>query len=184
MNRIEAAPPAEWAQWRRRIMTWLVGTARLSRDDAEDVAQAAMTRVWLSRGSFDDAYPDPTPWVLRIAYATLGKWSARRARRAALAPEVRLEDGWEDGPADPCLGPDAELERREVAVEAVAILAVLREPYLSVMLDFYVAGMRDSEIAAARGLSVNTVRQRLYRGRKMARDSGWRPASGRRPPKS
>jgi RNA polymerase sigma-70 factor (ECF subfamily) len=137
-----------------------------SRGDAEDVAQEVFLRVYRGLDSFkgDAKF---TTWLYRITFNLCADWlrrNRRADRRAAAIEEaaaiedrrVNLEEGI------------LESEKRDRIRRA---LDGLDERYRSVVMLLYYQKMSYEQIAAVLELPVKTVETRLYRARKLLRES-------------
>lgn len=66
--------------------------------------------------------------------------------------------------------PEQRVIEREQQESLRDLIANLQEPYRSVMLQHYLAGLSYQEIAERTGLPLKTMESRLYRGRRMLRE--------------
>jgi RNA polymerase sigma-70 factor (ECF subfamily) len=130
----------------------IVGQLRLLTGDlasAEDVAQEAFTRA-ASRWSQLSRYDQPEAWVrktaFRLAIDLLRR--ARRHRRLLARLGTRRE-------------PDAELFPQDQAV----IEALMALPLREVLVLHHCLDLPVETVAAQTGVSVGTVKSRLWRGR-------------------
>ena len=138
------------AQWVRRLARSLVADAHR----ADDLAQEALVRA-LER-------PPERPGPLRGWLATVLRNLAAEGRRGTVRREAREEDT-----ARPESGGDAgDLAARAAAQrEVVGAVLGLDEPYRSTLLLRYFEDLGPRRIAARQGVPLNTVRNRLARGR-------------------
>jgi len=134
--------------------------------EAEDAAQEAFLRAYLSLASYDPTYRFST-WLFRIATnLTLNRI---KAEQRVVSLEM-LQEGLEETPrefADPrddCR-PERRVERRELGQAVRECLELLPPAYRSVVVLRHVSELSYEEIADSVGLPVNTVRSRLHRGR-------------------
>jgi RNA polymerase sigma-70 factor (ECF subfamily) len=136
------------------------------RGDAEDVAQEVFLRVYRGLDGFKGDAKFST-WIYRITFNLCADWLRRnrRADRRAVTIEeagevvdgrVNLEEGM------------LETEKRDKVRRA---LDRLDERYRSVVVLLYYQKMSYEQIAAVLALPVKTVETRLYRARKMLRES-------------
>ena len=135
-------------------------------DRAEDLAQAVMLKVSEGLPAFrGDA--SLSTWIYRIATNT-----ALDALRRARPPEVPLDGETEEGDVPP--------EARAPSVESIAIrremsdcvrgfVDRLPQGYRAVLVLADLEGFRNAEIGDILGLSVETVKIRLHRGREALR---------------
>ena len=134
-----------------------------SRPEAEDVLQEVFLQVWQQARSFDAARGRAFTWLVTLARSrAIDRLRAldsreRAARRSAedAPPQAEGEE-----PAD-----DAALREERAGVVREA-LAELPEEQRQVLLLAYLEGMSQSEIAAARGQPLGTVKTRTRAGLK------------------
>jgi RNA polymerase sigma-70 factor (ECF subfamily) len=135
-------------------------------EDAEDVAQEALLRVFAARRLWKPTAKFTT-WLYRIV-VNLSLKQQRRVRGAALALAVRPGDDNLDErecPAPAEEQPEHVLLRRELAqVVAEAIHALPPQQRLAVTLHRF-EGLSYAEIAAAMGCSVSAVEALLHRAK-------------------
>lgn len=135
-------------------------------DEAEDLAQEAFLRVYLSLASYDPTYRFST-WLFRIA-TNLALNRLRAERRwvslESLAevpdePPRQLPDERDD------LWPERQAERSDLSRRIQECLEELPPAYRIVVVLRHIADLSYEEIANSTGLPLNTVRSRLHRGR-------------------
>jgi RNA polymerase sigma-70 factor (ECF subfamily) len=128
--------------------------ARVSYDAAADLAQDVFLQAWTKLPSLREP-------------AAFGAWIGAIARRRAIdhlrqgPREVTLEDRLANRDA-----PDVSVEARE----AVAAIHTLPEAYRETLMLRLVEGYSGPEIAAATGLTPESVRVNLHRGFKLLRE--------------
>lgn len=135
-------------------------------DEAEDAAQEAFLRAYLSLASYDPTYRFST-WLFRIATnLTLNRI---KADQRVVSLEM-LQEGAEDIPREfadrreDCR-PELAAERQELCQVVRECLELLPPAYRSVVALRHIADLSYEEIADSMGLPLNTVRSRLHRGR-------------------
>jgi RNA polymerase sigma-70 factor (ECF subfamily) len=134
-----------------------------SRAEAEDVLQEVFLQVWQQAHSFDSARGRAFTWLVTLARSrAIDRLRAldsreRAARRSAVEAPPAAEK--EEGADDAAL----RSERADVVRDA---LAELPEEQRQVLLLAYLDGMSQSEIAAARGQPLGTVKTRTRAGLK------------------
>jgi len=141
--------------------------------DAEDVAQEAFLRAYRSLEGFKGDARFST-WLYRITWNLCTDW-LRRNRKPARA-SVALDDDADvaDGRVDLEEGLLAAEERRKVR----QALDGLAEKYRSVLILMYYQKMSYDQIASVLGAPMKTVETRLYRARKLLRQSLQREGVG------
>jgi RNA polymerase sigma-70 factor (ECF subfamily) len=141
--------------------------------DAEDVAQEAFLRAYRSLEGFKGDARFST-WLYRITWNLCADW-LRRNRKPARA-SVALDDDADvaDGRVDLEEGLLAAEERRKVR----QALDGLAEKYRSVLILMYYQKMSYDQIASVLGAPMKTVETRLYRARKLLRQSLQREGVG------
>lgn len=138
-------------------------------EEAEDVTQEVLLRMWRHQGGLDEERLGS--WLLRVTrnacYDLLRK---RRSDAAVLVPGAGL-DG-EEARQAASAGPDpqAQAEATDFRRRLLAALADLGEPYKSVVILREVQGLPHREIGEALGIPEVTVRVHLHRGRRKLRE--------------
>ncbi len=135
-----------------------------SREDAQDVTQDVLIRLWRSGDELD--VERALPWLMRVTRnACVDALRHRKTVRAVVAVEAdpdRVPHG--EG------SPDEHLERADDLETVTAALEQLAEPYRSIVILREIQGMKYEEISGAMDLPLNTVKVYLHRGRKQLRD--------------
>lgn len=134
--------------------------------DAEDIAQEAFLRAYRGLEGFKGDAKFST-WLYRITWNLCADW-LRRNRRPGRSP-VAIEEAAElaDGRVDLEQGLLADEEKRKVR-EA---LDGLDDRYRGVLILLYYQKMSYDQIAAVLGVPMKTVETRVYRARKLLRQS-------------
>jgi len=165
MKRIAGGDEQAFADLARRYSPRLLALAwRLlgNRADAEDALQRSLLRLYRSAASYRPEWAVST-WLYRITTNVCVDEMRRRAtRREEAVEEPRRQGSLFPGPGGP--GGDAgnrlDLQR--------ALLRVPREARILLALR-YVDGLSYRELARVRGISVNTVKSQLARGKEILR---------------
>jgi RNA polymerase sigma-70 factor, ECF subfamily len=142
----------------------LMATLRVARvmvgaDDAEDVAQEALTSAWRRRADLRD--PDAVrAWLLRITVNTCHKWRRARNNPAGryalpLAEEPLLPEGLYT--SDPGASDHA------IRLDLRQAISGLEPEHQQLIALRYFAGLDSAEIGAMLGAPPATVRTRLRR---------------------
>ena len=140
-----------------------------NREEAEDVTQEVLLRLWSHQNGVDEERLGA--WLLRVTrnacYDLLRK---RRSDSAVMAPGASL-DG-EEARQVASAGPDpqAAAEASDFRRRLMEALAELGEPYKSVVILREVQGLPHREIGEALGMPEVTVRVHLHRGRRKLRE--------------
>ncbi len=155
-------------RYRRRVYSF----ARYllsNREEAEDVTQEVLLRLWRHQDGLDEKRLGS--WLVRVTrnacYDLLRK---RRSDSAALGHVASLdaEEAAEVAGAEP--DPQARAEAADFRRRLLAALADLGEPYKSVVILREVQGLPHREIGEALGIPEVTVRVHLHRGRRKLRE--------------
>ena len=132
-----------------------------SRPEAEDVLQEVFLQVWQQARSFDAARGRAFTWLVTLARSrAIDRLRAldSRERAARRSAEDAPPQGEGEEAAD-----DAALREERAGVVREA-LAELPEEQRQVLLLAYLEGMSQSEIAAAKGQPLGTVKTRTRAG--------------------
>jgi RNA polymerase sigma-70 factor (ECF subfamily) len=133
------------------------------RDDARDVAQEAMVRLWQHRG--DVPGEAAKAWLLRTAHHLCVDRLRRRAVRSGpdmeeIAPTLR----------DPSPSPHRSASSREAGRRIADALASLSERDRAIVLLREVHGMAYEEIARTLDVNLGTLKATLHRARERLRE--------------
>jgi RNA polymerase sigma factor (sigma-70 family) len=138
-----------------RIKGFLLRTG-CSVEEAEDVAQSTMIAIWRKAGQFDPATTGAAAWIFTIA-RNLRIDSARRAARdGRLGQEAELE--YQPDPGEPV---DSVMSRAEDAARITAAIEKLSAEQSSVVRMSFIEERPHTEIAAALGIPLGTVKSRI-----------------------
>jgi RNA polymerase sigma-70 factor (ECF subfamily) len=162
MHRVAQGDERAFADLANRYSSRLLTVAwRLlgNRADAEDAVQRALLRLFQSAASYRPEWAVST-WLYRVATNVCVDEIRRRQSRTSLQKAVREETGDGQGLLFP-RGEQLDLRRALARVPLEArILLALR----------YVDGLSYQELARVRGISVNTVKSQLARGKSIVRE--------------
>lgn len=167
LSRVESAGDLDLAVYRhqRRIYSfahYFLG----DRQEAEDVTQEVLVRLWRSGGVVEPAAL--LPWLLRVTRNACYDLLRRRRPRAVLsspAAEAAAERVPDGRP-----GPEAAAAASEMQRRVREALRRLPEPYRSALILREVQGLAYQEISQALDVPLNTVRVHIHRGRQRLRD--------------
>ena len=141
--------------------------------DAEDIAQEAFLRAYRGLEGFKGDSKFST-WLYRITWNLCTDWLRRNRKPGRLPVAIDDTEALADGRVDLERGLLAEEERRKVR-EA---LDGLDDKYRAVLILLYYQGMSYDQIAAVLEVPMKTVETRLYRARKLLRESLQRAGLG------
>lgn len=125
------------------------------RADAEDIAQEAFVKAYLSIRVFDTERARFSTWLYRIATNTAVDFLRKRRRKVEVDNVEFL--------AEPTMPQYAEQEEQEAVRHAVDILTP--PEYKSVITAYYWQGKSYADIAVELNVPINTVRSWLYRAK-------------------
>ncbi len=159
MRRVARRDEEAFAELVGRYGARLLAVARRllgSVTDAEDAVQRALLQCYVSAGTYRPQWAVST-WLYRILTNVCVDEMRRRASRAALGAAAAAEPRG--------AVPDAHGERLDLAR---ALARVPREARVLLALR-YVDGLSYGELARIRGISLNTVKSQLARGKAILR---------------
>ena len=148
-----------------RIFTFALYALR-QREDAEDVTQEALIRLW--RHQDDIADGSAGAWVMRVTRNLVIDVARRRRSRAALFAEGPDAEVSAAQVASPGAGDAA--GRRELRDALEAAIAALDEPYRSIVVMREIQGLAYDEIARALEMPLGTIKVYLHRARRRLRE--------------
>ncbi len=138
-----------------------------SREEAEDVTQEVLVRLWKNLDSLEE--PRIVPWLIHVTRnACIDTLRRRRSYRSLVAEDPEGEAMLRV--ASPSPGPGAMAEATDFRSHVESALRELAEPYRSVVILREIQDLRYDEISAALGLPLNTVKVYLHRGRRKLRE--------------
>ncbi|NVB82433.1 MAG: RNA polymerase sigma factor [Kofleriaceae bacterium] len=158
MTETERSDRQEFEALVRRHQAQVCGVAYAvlrDRSRAEEVAQDAFLIAWRDRA----ASTPSARWLCGIA-RNLARNAARRRRESSMT----------DDPASPARDARDELIDREDAARADAALARLPDKYREAVVLYYGGDESIADVASALGISEDSARQRVHRGRARLRD--------------
>lgn len=133
-------------------------------DNAADVTQDSFVKAWRSIGSLRGQF---RPWMLSIATNACRDFLRAQKPADTLTPDD-LADAHPDPPST-ALGPEAEAELSELQTEVRDALDQLPVEQREVILMCDLQELDYTEAAQALGISIGTVKSRIFRGREKLR---------------
>lgn len=157
-----------YKEFQPRILRYV--SRMTSPDEAEDITQEIFIKVNHSLDSFRGESSLST-WIYRIATnAALDRLRASSRKPSNPISEADLEtmdqNVWTDEIAS---GADEEIVRSEMSECVREFIERLPHDYKTVMLLSELDGMKNKEIADVSGISIETAKIRLHRGRALLR---------------
>jgi len=148
-----------------RIHRYVSG--RLGRDAADDVLAETFIAAFRRRGRYDRSRPDARPWLYGIAANVIAQHRRDEVRRWRLLAALPV-DGPVSGHADDVAD---RVSAQAVRAQLADALAGLAGRDRDVLLLAAWADLTYEEIATALAIPVGTVRSRLFRARRLIRES-------------
>lgn len=141
------------------------------RDEAADLTQETFVKAYKAYGRFNGASDAVYPWLCRIAV------NGCKNRFRELQRRNRLEAWSLDGPAnaqdieigDKSVDPAGIVERRDLEARVQEAIQSLPPEFRVVVILRDMQGLTYKEVADATGLTLETVKARLFRGRGILR---------------
>ncbi len=137
-----------------------------NREDAEDVTQEVLIRLWNHWRRFEGDHL--RAWLMKVTRNVCCDASRRRTTRGRV-------EGFDGGDvavelaASPERGPEHDAEATDFRRRLTAAIKSLPEPQKSIVILREVQGLTYDEIASIVGRPLNTVKVYLHRGRKLLR---------------
>ncbi len=156
-------------RYQRPLVNYLHRMLRQA-DDAHDVAQEVFVKIYRALDRYDSQYKFST-WLFRIAQnAAIDRIRKRRLQVVSMdRPTDDSEDGtWEFADDSPDAYADARnRERRDAIQEAIDALPW---EYRELIVMRHYGELSYEEIARAKDMPLGTVKNKLFRGRKMLKE--------------
>jgi RNA polymerase sigma-70 factor (ECF subfamily) len=139
-----------------------------NREEAEDVTQEVLLRLWRHRQGVDEERLGS--WLLRVTRNACYDLLRKRRSEAAAGMTRTFDDeaAREVASAEP--DPRDQAEASDFRRRLLVALAEIGEPYKSVIILREVQGLPHREIGEALGIPEATVRVHLHRGRRRLRE--------------
>lgn len=138
-----------------------------NREDAEDVTQEVLIRLWKNWERLDDSRLQP--WLVRVAKNVCIDTARKRERYRAIVTQGNY-DAVSARAADAQHDPGAPIELSDLRQQLKLALAQINEPYRSIIILREIQGMTYTEISEALEIPINSVKVYLHRGRRLLRD--------------
>lgn len=139
------------------------------REEAADVTQEVLLRLWRNLDTLDALDGNVTAWLLRVTRNhCFDLMRKRRSQRNALGQP----DEPEATERAPAAGPDPErlASSSDLGRQLRRAVQELAEPYRSVLILREVQEMKYREISDTLEMPINTVKVNIHRGRRMLRE--------------
>ena len=153
-------------RYQRRVFT-LAWYLLSDREEAEDVTQEVLIRMWRSGGRV--APERLEMWLLRVTRnASYDRLRSRRSAARVFATDAAHEAAgtvMADGPS-----PESVVGGSEIGRRLCAALTELREPAKSIVILREIQGLSYQQISDVLELPLSTVRVSLHRGRRRLRE--------------
>ena len=133
---------------------------RMAPRAAEDAVQEIFIDLWKSAGRFDESKASEKTFIATIARRRL----IDRLRRQGRRPTIQSLPEPDDPQAEPSVDDHVVMERGLEARIAARYLNELRPDQRKVIRLSVVEGMSHSEISAATGIAIGTVKSHIFRG--------------------
>lgn len=138
-----------------------------NREEAEDVTQEALVRLWRHWDGLDSDRLQA--WLLKVTRnLCYDRLRSLRSERRNL-PEAE-GDGLSERLVDSEPSPESRAAGSALRDQLLAAMAELREPYKSAVVLREVRGLAYREIAETLDVPLNSVKVHVYRGRRMLRE--------------
>jgi len=145
----------------RRVFGLALAVVR-DRSLAEEVALEVFVQVWRQAGRFDPSQGSALAWLGTLARTrAIDAWRARQRQAARQAP---LDLQTADGLVCEAPGPEQRGQESERAARLRLALAALPREQRRALDAAYFSGLTHTEIAAALGLPLGTVKTRIRAG--------------------
>jgi RNA polymerase sigma factor (sigma-70 family) len=139
-----------------------------SREEAEDVTQEVLLRLWRHQDGVEEERLGS--WLLRVTRNACYDLLRRRRSDATQSMAASLDDEAAQELASTEPDPASRAEAADFRRRLLAALGELGEPYKSIVILREVQGLAHREIGEALGIPEVTVRVHLHRGRKKLRE--------------
>lgn len=138
-----------------------------NREEAEDVAQEVLIKLWNNWNNIDQSLLQP--WLIRVTRnASIDALRKRKSYRARVVKDA--DDYTMLSATTPEPQPDKVTEGKDIRGRIEDALEQVKEPYRTVVILREIQDMKYEEISQALEIPLNTVKVYLHRGRHMMRN--------------
>ncbi|MBL4682643.1 MAG: sigma-70 family RNA polymerase sigma factor [Pseudomonadales bacterium] len=137
------------------IKGFLMKGAPFGYEQAEELAQEAMIKVWRKAGSFDEKKSSASTWIYTIARNCRIDWFRREAR---IKKDLKAEDLYDLVDENPAHSSLIQKRNQTTVRENLQVLPVEQ---LEVITKIYYEGKTHSEVAEELALPLGTVKSRI-----------------------
>ncbi len=137
--------------------------------DALELSQEVFLKAYLALKSYKSEYSFST-WLYKIARNRTIDFIRKKKLNTVSIEGKGDEDGLKPQYEDSGLRPDEVYEKKRRAVLVEKAVAKLPEEYREVIIMYHVDGLKYEEISDILGLPIGTVKNRIFRARKMLKD--------------
>jgi len=128
---------------------------------AEDITQETFIQAYQNYDKFDGT--NEKAWICRIASNKCIDWQRETIRKSVEDADDETISGIEDTTA----GPLQTVLDNEVIERLEACCNLLKEPYRSVSIQFFIEGLTAKEISDQTGTGLKTVQTQIFRAKEM-----------------
>jgi len=138
-----------------------------SREDAEDVVQDLLVRLYEKQVAIDNL-DNPKTWLLKVLYRQFIDWQRKNQRTPTRLNDENADDII-DTTANEQLNPEQALQQDQTHKHLSHVLAQLNEEHRILIMLHDVEGFTLQEIHEAVDVPLGTLKSRLHRGRQQLR---------------
>lgn len=150
---------------------YLSNSPRLGAEEAEELVQEVLCKVWLKAASFDAVKSSASTWIYTIARNARIDYLRKTANKAALTDELESEDIWDESADNQ---PFVSLIQARDKTDVSDMLNQLPIEQKQCLVKMYMEGKSHAQLAEDLQLPLGTVKSRIRLGLK--RLQAWMPA--------
>ncbi|MGD8925256.1 MAG: RNA polymerase sigma factor [Thioalkalispiraceae bacterium] len=138
-----------------------------SRDDAEDIVQDLLIRLYEKQIKIED-FDNPTTWLLKVLYRQFIDWRRKTQRTPTLLKDDNAEEILDALPHEH-LTPEQELQQQQTQQDLSLALDQLNDDQRILIMLHDVEGFTLQELHEVLDTPIGTLKSRLHRGRQQLR---------------
>ncbi len=140
-----------------------------SYQDALELSQEVFLKAYIALGSYKSDYSFST-WLFRIARNRTIDFIRKKRPETVSMEGKGDDDSMKPQYSDSGLRPDEEFERKRIQLAVQKAVSMLDPQYREVIIMYHVDGLKYEEISAILGLPIGTVKNRIFRARKILKE--------------